>query len=408
MGEVHSAWDGRLERPVAIKTLRSDVAAQPAARRRFEAEARSAARLVHPNVVAVYDSGEDGGIPYLVMELLPGRSLRDEIARGPMPVEAVRSVASQVLGALDAAHAAGIVHRDIKPANILEADDGRWKVGDFGIAKSVQMQGGDETVTGMVLGTPAYLAPERLFGGEATPAGDLYSLGVILYEALAGRRPFHADSPEGWAAVISAQAAEPLTGVRPDVPQPMTAAIGRAISRDPAVRFASAADMAEALGVRQGGVGVGSGGIEAGALAAAGLTGGALAGGALAGGAASWREVAPAGPEDTALMGGGPQATEVLHGAPSSNHRSRRALAVLAGGAAATLIAGVSIAAGVSGGGSPATGTHVPPATVATTVPTTVAPTTVATTAPPPPAPAHPGHGGGGGDQGKGGDGGGG
>ena len=208
MGEVHSGWDTRLERPVAIKTLRADVAAQPSARRRFESEARSAARLVHPNVVAVYDSGEDGGIPFMVMELLPGRSLRDEIAAGPMSVRAVQSLASQVLGALGAAHAAGIVHRDIKPANILATDEGYWKVGDFGIAKSVQLYGSDETVTGMVLGTPAYLAPERLFGGEATPAGDLYSLGVILYEALAARRPFQADSPEAWAAVISAQEAE--------------------------------------------------------------------------------------------------------------------------------------------------------------------------------------------------------
>ena len=173
MGEVHAAWDRRLERPVAVKTLRADVAAQPAARRRFESEARSAARLVHPNVVSVYDSGEDAGIPFMVMELLPGRSLRDEIAVGPMALHDVRSLAAQVLGALGAAHAAGIVHRDIKPGNILMTDDGRWKVGDFGIAKSVQMDGGDETATGMVLGTPAYLPPERLFGGEATPGGDL-------------------------------------------------------------------------------------------------------------------------------------------------------------------------------------------------------------------------------------------
>jgi len=399
MGEVHAAWDRRLERRVAIKTLRADVAAQPSARRRFETEARSAARLVHPNVVAVYDSGEDGGIPYMVMERLPGRSLRDEIADGPMPVRAVQSLASQVLGALGAAHAAGIVHRDIKPANILKTEDGRWKVSDFGIAKSLQMQGADDTVTGMVLGTPAYLAPERLFGGEATPAGDLYSLGVILYEALAGRRPFHADSPEGWAAVISAQAPEPLVDMRRDVPPAMVLTIERSISRDPAARFSSAEEMAEALGVRQGWNGA------AGVIGAAGVGGAAEPGSAGGAGPASWREVAPASPEDTELLGTvGAGATEVLHAGAA---RRRLGLAVLAGGAAVAAIVGISVAAGTSGSGSPASKTHLPPttpATVATTLPTTTLPPA---TAPPPGPPKHD-HGGGGGGPGKGGDGGGG
>lgn len=389
MGEVRAAWDTRLERPVAIKMLRADVAAQPAARRRFESEARSAARLVHPNVVSVYDSGEDGGIPFMVMELLPGRSLRDEIARGPMALRDVQSLAAQVLGALGAAHSAGIVHRDIKPGNILMAEDGRWKVGDFGIAKSVQMDGGDETATGMVLGTPAYLAPERLFGGEATPGGDLYALGVILYEALAGRRPFQADTPEGWAAVIAARSAEPLANLRPDVPPAMTEAISRSISPDPATRFSSAEEMAAAMG--PGVVGA-THRYPAAAAAAAGAP-------------LSWQEIAPAAPpgESTAVLTGAtPDATRAF-APPAPAGRRRRAAAVLAGGAALAAVVGISLAA--SGGSpSPAGATH-PTTTTATTLPTTVPTTTV----PPPPAPHHdhgPGPGPGGGKDGGGGHGG--
>ena len=382
MGEVHAAWDRRLERQVAIKTLRADVAAQPAARRRFESEARSAARLVHPNVVSVYDSGEDAGIPFMVMELLPGRSLRDEIASGPMALRDVQSLASQVLGALGAAHAAGIVHRDIKPGNILMTEDGRWKVGDFGIAKSMQMDGGDETATGMVLGTPAYLAPERLFGGEATPGGDLYSLGVILYEALAGRRPFRADTPEGWAAVIAARSVDPLPNLRRDVPPAMADAIGRSISPDPTSRYSSAQEMAAAMGL--GVVGATRRGAGAGASA-----------GVAAAAPSSWHEIAPAGPpgETTALLTeASPAATRAFVPVAPAGRR-RRAAAVLAGGAALAAIVGISLAAG-NGSPSPATVTH--PTT--TTLPTTLPTTTV-----PPPPPAHHGHGDGGG---KGGDGG--
>ena len=428
MGDVHAGWDRRLERPVAIKTLRADVAAELSARRRFESEARSAARLVHPNVVAVYDSGEDRGVPFMVMELLPGRSLKDVISAGPMDVRSVQSLASQVLRALGAAHSAGIVHRDIKPANILAAGDGQWKVGDFGIAKSVQVHGSEETVTGLVLGTPAYVAPERLFGGDATPAGDLYSLGVILYEALAGRRPFQADSPEGWAAAISTQAVEPLRDIRPDVPPAMASSIERSIERHPTARFASAAEMAAAMGVGRDG---GHGGLAvvagaAGAAAAdAGLTGADIADATGAEPAFSWHEVAPATPADTtAFIGSGvPEATQAMTAAGATASygaaaveaapfgpaglgarwgERRRSLAILAGGAAVACLLGISIAAATTGGKAPATTHATTPPTVAT-----VPPTTSPTTTPPPPPPDH--HKGGGGDQkgpGGGGDGG--
>ena len=168
MGEVWAARDLRLGRSVAVKLLSASTASEAGVRERFEAEARSAARLSHPNVVQVFDSGEHDGIPYLVMELLPGRTLADEVAQGPLDPEAVRRIGVEVLGALEASHQAGILHRDIKPGNVLLAADGRAKVGDFGIAKSTE--GLNLTSTGMIVGTAAYLAPERVAGHPATPA----------------------------------------------------------------------------------------------------------------------------------------------------------------------------------------------------------------------------------------------
>jgi serine/threonine protein kinase len=189
MGEVRAGRDVRLERDVAIKLLSPEVAARPKTRERFEAEARAAARLTHANVVLVYDSGEHDGVPFLVMERLPGRTLADELAEeGPLPPERLRALGIQVLDALSAAHRAGIVHRDVKPGNVLLAADGTVKVADFGIAKSVD--GADLTTTGMLLGTPSYLSPEQLAGEPATPVSDVYSVGVMLYEALTGERPF--------------------------------------------------------------------------------------------------------------------------------------------------------------------------------------------------------------------------
>ena len=246
MGEVRSGWDKVLERRVAVKLLREDAASNPAVRRRFEAEARAAAGLVHPNIVQVYDSGEDGGVPFIVMEKLPGRSLRDDIRARRLSVAEAASVAVQVLAALEAAHRGGLMHRDIKPANILYAGGDRWKVADFGIAKSLQQTDPDETVTGLVIGTPAYLPPERLLGGDATPGGDVYAVGVILYEALAGRRPFETTDRAGWIPA-PASPPTPLRHLRPDVPAGLTGAIERSVSLDPSHRFATADEMADAI-----------------------------------------------------------------------------------------------------------------------------------------------------------------
>ena len=250
MADVHAGRDLRLQREVAIKLLRPEVVArQPEVRARFEAEARNAARLSHPNVVAVYDTGEHEGLPFIVMELLPGETLADRIRGGPVDLGWLRQVAADVLGALEAAHAAGIVHRDIKPGNILLADDGRAKVADFGIAKSLDGTGPDLTATNLLIGTPAYLAPEQVAGGPATARSDLYALGVVLYEASSGRKPFTGETPVAVAYAIEHADVEPLAAVRPEVDGALSATVEQAMERDPDRRFGSAHEMATALGL---------------------------------------------------------------------------------------------------------------------------------------------------------------
>ena len=205
MADVYDALDLRLERAVAVKVLRPEMALRDDVRLRFQVEARAAAGLTHPNAVAVFDTGEHEGLPYLVMERLPGDSLAEYLAEGPIDTDWLREAAVGVLGALAAAHEAGIVHRDVKPGNILLTSDGRAKITDFGIAKSLGTGGdkSDLTQTGQLVGTPAYLAPERLEGHLATPRSDLFALGVVLYEAFAGRKPFQGDSPLAVARAVA-------------------------------------------------------------------------------------------------------------------------------------------------------------------------------------------------------------
>ncbi|HEX7276490.1 MAG TPA: serine/threonine-protein kinase, partial [Acidimicrobiales bacterium] len=247
-GAVGAGRDLRLGRSVAVKLLGAHLATDRGVRERFEAEARAAAGLNHPNVVAVYDSGEDEGVPFLVMELLPGRTLADELADGPLDPERARSVGVEVLAALAASHAAGILHRDIKPGNVLLAADGTAKVGDFGIAKSTE--GLDLTSAGTIVGTAAYLAPERLAGQPATAQADLYALGVVLYEALCGRKPFAGDTPVGLLRAIDAHDPIPLGEIRPGLDPSLVAIVERAMAKDPGQRFARADEMAAALAGR--------------------------------------------------------------------------------------------------------------------------------------------------------------
>ena len=253
MADVHAGTDRRLSRPVAIKLLRPDMAERDDVRLRFEAEARAAARLSHPNAVSVFDTGEHNGTPYIVMERLPGRTLGDVIADGPVSERWLVPVAAEVLSALGAAHAAGIVHRDVKPGNILLTEGGTAKIADFGIAKSAEMVSGatasavDLTLTGQLVGTPAYLAPERLAGAPATFLSDLYSMGVVLYEALTGEKPFTGNSFVAVAQAVQSGSHRPLQAARPDVDPALAATVERALHRDPSRRFQSAEEMGAAL-----------------------------------------------------------------------------------------------------------------------------------------------------------------
>ena len=195
MARVFDAFDERLERPAAVKILRAETRALPGMRERFQQEALIAARLIHPHIVAVLDFGEDHASSYLVMERLPGTTLRDEIiARGPLSSQRVMLVMTETLAALHAAHSRGVLHRDIKPSNILLQQDGHTKITDFGIAKSFDLRtdpappADDMTMTGVVLGTPGYLSPERRSGYPATVQSDLYAVGAVMVEALTGQR----------------------------------------------------------------------------------------------------------------------------------------------------------------------------------------------------------------------------
>jgi serine/threonine-protein kinase len=252
MADVYEGHDERLARDVAVKMLRPDVAAQhPEVIARFEAEARSAARLSHPNVVAIFDTGEHEGRPFIVMERMSGETLAEHMAKGPVDLAWLRRVAGDVLGALGVAHNAGIVHRDIKPGNILIDENGCAKVADFGIAKSLDATSPDLTGTNLLVGTPAYMAPERVAGEPATIQADIYSLGVMLYEAAAGRKPFTGTTPVALAYAIRQGGAEPLSALRPDVDRDFAEVVAQAMAPEPAARFGSAWAMATALGVAE-------------------------------------------------------------------------------------------------------------------------------------------------------------
>lgn len=245
MAEVRDGWDTRLNRAVAIKLLYSALNAQPDVRRRFEHEARAAAGLSHPNIVAVHDYGEHDGRPFIVMERLPGHTLADQVARGPLHSARVRAVLGDVLSALTVAHAAGVVHRDLKPANILVSTNGdAMKVADFGIAKTA---GAAQTATGQIVGTMAYLSPERVAGAPGSVADDLYAVGVIGYEALTGRPAFPQDNPAALARAIMDTPPPPLAASRPDLEPSLAAVIDRAMARDRRRRFPDADHMRAAL-----------------------------------------------------------------------------------------------------------------------------------------------------------------
>ncbi len=244
MAEVRDGWDLRLSRPVAIKLLYAGLDARLDSRPRFEAEARATAQLTGRHVVVVHDVGEHDGVPFIVMERLPGITLAHHIARGPLAPAFVQAVLDGVLDALAEAHHVGILHRDVKPGNILFSAAGEAKLADFGIAKT---SGAAYTRTGEVIGSMPYLSPERLTAKPATVPDDLYAVGAVGYEALTGRRPFPQEDLGALAHAILHETPPPLTALRPDVPPGLAAAIEHAMARDPAQRFDQATAMRAAL-----------------------------------------------------------------------------------------------------------------------------------------------------------------
>jgi serine/threonine-protein kinase len=248
MSTVHLAFDERLERPVAIKLLAEHLADDPTFVSRFRREALAAARLVHPNIVQVFDFGFDDSQHqhFIVMEHVPGHScaelLRD---RGHLQVEQSVEIVSQACRGLDYAHRNGVVHRDVKPGNLLVSEAEVVKLADFGIARATDQS--SITQVGSVLGTAAYLAPEQARGEEAGPQADLYSLGVVTYQLLSGRLPYEANSLSELALKQQREAPPPLDHLNADVPSPLSRAVASALALDKVQRPRDAMAFAEAL-----------------------------------------------------------------------------------------------------------------------------------------------------------------
>ncbi len=374
-GEVYQAWDERLGREVAVKLLRPDLAQSPEQAERFRREIRTAARLVHPHVVVVLDGGEDAGRLYCVMERLSGRTLSHVLAEGPMAPAEVRRLLAQVLSALGAAHRSGTVHRDVKPGNVLDAGPGHWKVGDFGIATGLAPADESLTVTGLVVGTPGFLAPERLAGSPGTVASDLYAVGALGRAALAGRTP---GPSEGAPATVPAAGRAGAAPGPPGSGDPtLDAVLERALAHDPGARFASARAMAAALEAPPAEIRSGAPTVVVAPTAL----------------------LAPARPR--------PTLPAVLADLPPWARRRRRALGVVGAGLVLALLGalassalapgtdrGPAPAAAVTGGAHRATTTtSTSTSTTTSTTTTTTLPPTTSTTAPAPPPKHGPGPG---------------
>jgi serine/threonine protein kinase len=236
MADVYCAEDLQLGRRVALKLLYRRFAEDEEFVERFRREASSAAGLQHPNVVAVFDRGEFDGTYYIAMEFLEGRSLKQVVRQeGALDPDRAIDLVIQILKAARFAHRRGIVHRDIKPHNVIVDDEGRAKVTDFGIARA---GASDMTETGSIMGTAQYLSPEQAQGHAVTATSDVYSIGVMLYEMLAGRQPFDADSAVAVALKHLSEQPPPISGWRPDVHPSLEAAIMRALAKDPSQRHA--------------------------------------------------------------------------------------------------------------------------------------------------------------------------
>ncbi len=251
MGEVYRAHDLRLARDVAIKVIRGRLMTDEA-RGRFQLEARAIAALSHPNVLAIHDVGDAGGVPYLVTELLEGETLRARLRRGVPPTPRAIAWATQIALGLAAAHGEGLVHRDLKPENIFVLRDGRVKILDFGLARPMPgspcLRDGDpNTLPGLVVGTAGYLAPEQARCQPAVPASDLFALGAILFELLTGARAYQRDTVVETLQAVLEDDPPPPSALRPDVPPWLDRVVARCLAKDPGDRFQSARDLAFVL-----------------------------------------------------------------------------------------------------------------------------------------------------------------
>ncbi|HET9421661.1 MAG TPA: Stk1 family PASTA domain-containing Ser/Thr kinase [Nocardioides sp.] len=241
MASVYEGTDLRLDRTVAVKIMHAGLGDDDAFAARFVREARAAARLSHPNVVGVYDQGEDDGTVFLVMELISGHTLRDTISKeSPMPATKALALMEPVLSALGSAHRAGLIHRDIKPENVLIADDGRVKVADFGLAKAVSTDTQHTATKGVLIGTVSYLAPELVVEGHADARADVYAAGVVMFELLTGTKPHEGETPIQVAYKHVHNDVPPPSSLVPELPSYVDALVARATSREPGLRPADA------------------------------------------------------------------------------------------------------------------------------------------------------------------------
>ncbi len=246
MAVVYRGFDRLLQRRVAVKILRETFACDPAFLARFQREARAAANLDHPNIVTVYDVGQDGEWHYIVMEYVDGQDLKTLIRRkGRLDVKEAVDIAYQIASGVGYAHKAGIIHCDIKPQNVLVTNDRRAKVTDFGIARAFSESGVTESST--VWGSPLYFAPEQAAGGPPTPASDVYSIGVVMYEMLAGVPPFQAENPTALAFMHMREEPTPLTVHCPYVPVQLERIVHKLLSKEPAARYRTAEQLAHVL-----------------------------------------------------------------------------------------------------------------------------------------------------------------
>lgn len=262
VGVVYRAFDTHLDRPVAIKILRTDTATSPERRHRFQQEAKAASALNHPNIVHIYDVSSSGGTDYISMELVAGKTLDQLIGQTGLVLKDTLKYAIQVADALARAHAAGIVHRDLKPSNIIVSDDGRVKLLDFGLAKltdtititdseaytaTMTTRGDVQTEEGTIVGTVAYMSPEQAEGKSVDARSDIFSFGSVIYEMVTGRRPFECSSKVSTVSAILHKEPRPLAEVAPDVPAELDKIISRCLRKDPNRRAQHAGDIKLAL-----------------------------------------------------------------------------------------------------------------------------------------------------------------